>query len=77
MHRLFKVVFIILVLAWGAASLRHVQGQRGDGRPRQGADAAATLEIFDTGDKTAPLPSRVEWLARQTVTWAKDYEVEE
>ena len=77
MQRLFKVFFIILVLAWGAASLRHAQGQRGDGRPRPDADSAATLEIFDTGDKAAPASARIKWVASQSVTWAKDSEVEE
>ena len=77
MRRLFKIVFLVLVLAWGAASLRHAQGQRGDARSRQDADSAATLEIFDTGDKTAPASARIKWVAGQTVTWAKDSEVEE
>ena len=76
MRRLFKIVFIMLVLAWGAAGLRHAQGQRG-GRPQAAADPAAMLEIYDTGDKSAPTASRVQWITRQTVTWAKDYEIEE
>jgi hypothetical protein len=76
MRRLFKIVFIMLVLAWGAAGLRHAQGQRG-GRPQAVADSGAALEIFDTGDKGASTPSRIEWVTKQAVTWAKDYEVEE
>jgi hypothetical protein len=75
MRRLFKIIFVMLVLAWGAASLRHAQGQRG-GRP-QAADSGASLEIYDTGDKTASTPSRIEWVAGQAVTWAKDYEIDE
>ncbi|HYG81754.1 MAG TPA: hypothetical protein VD861_15260 [Pyrinomonadaceae bacterium] len=75
MQRLFKIVFVIVVLAWGAAGLRHAQGQR-RGQLQDAAPGAA-LEIFDTGDETASVPSRTEWLARQAVTWAKDYEIEE
>lgn len=71
MQRLFKIVFVVLVLAWGAAGLRHAQGQRQD------VGRGAALEIFDTGDHSASVPSRTEWLARQAVTWAKDYEIEE
>jgi hypothetical protein len=77
MRRLFKIVFIMLVLAWGAASLRHAQGQHG-GRPQAAAaDSGAALEIYDTGDKTASTASRIQWVTRQTVTWAKDYEIDE
>ncbi|HEY0376182.1 MAG TPA: hypothetical protein VGC87_04425 [Pyrinomonadaceae bacterium] len=76
MRRLFKIVFIMLVLAWGAAGLRHAQGQRG-GRLQSAADSGAALEIYDTGDKRASTPSRVEWVAGRAVTWAKDSEIEE
>jgi hypothetical protein len=76
MRRLFKIVFIMLVLCWGAASLRHAQGQRG-GRHQAAADSGAALEIYDTGDKMAPTASRIERATKQTVTWAKDSEIEE
>ena len=76
MRRLFKIVFIMLVLAWGSASLRHAQGQRG-GRPQAAADSGAALEIYDTGDKNAPTASRIQWVTKQTVTWANDYDIEE
>jgi hypothetical protein len=76
MRRLFKIVFIMLVLAWGAASLRHAQGQRGV-RPQAAADSGAALEIYDTGDKTASTPSRIERAAGQAVTWVKDSEIDE
>ncbi len=75
MRRLFKIVFIMLVLAWGAAGLRHAQGQHGG--QHQDADSGAPLEIFDTGDKSASTSSRIEWVAGQAVAWAKDYEIEE
>jgi len=71
MRRLCKIFFLILVLAWGAAGLRHAQGQRGDDT-LQDAD-----EIFETGDEIVSVPSRIEWAASQAVTWAKDSEVEE
>lgn len=71
MRRLCKIFFLILVLAWGAAGLRHAQGQRGADR-LQDAD-----EIFETGDEIASVPSRIEWAASQAVTWAKDSEIEE
>ena len=75
MQRLFKILFIVLVLAWGAAGLRHAQGRlRGQ---HQIASTVAAPEIFDAGDPLFPVPARIEWVARQTVTWAKDYEIEE
>ena len=70
MRRLFKTLFIVLLLAWGALGLSHSPA-------RQEADTGATLEIFETGDETAPAPSRIAWVAEQTVTWVNDYEVEE
>ena len=76
MRRLYKIVFLILVLAWGAAGLRHAQGQHGD-NGQQDLNSGATLEIFETGDETASLPSRIKWIASQAVTWAKDSEIEE
>jgi len=72
MRRLFKILFIILLLAWGALGLRHAQGQRGQSPVRQEA-----AEIFDAGDEAAPAPSRIAWVAEQTVTWVNDSEVEE
>jgi len=75
MRSLCKIVFLILVLAWGAAGLRHAQGQHDNGR--QDADSAATLEIFETDDETASVSSRIKWVASQAATWAKDSEVEE
>ena len=75
MQRLCKIVFIVLVLAWGAAGLRHAQGQHGG--QHQAADSGATLEIFETGDEAASPPSRIQWVTKQAVTWAKDYEIEE
>ncbi len=71
MRRLCKIFFLILVLAWGAAGLRHAQGQRG-ADTLQDAD-----KIFETGDKTASVPSRIKRVASQAVIWAKDSEVEE
>ena len=68
MRRLLKIVFIVLVLAWAALGLRHAQGSL----VRQEAD-----EIFDTGDETAPAPSKIAWVAGQTVTWVNDSEIEE
>ena len=70
MRRLFKILFIITLLAWGALGLRQSFA-------RQEADSGATLEIFEAGDETAPAPSRIAWVAEQTVTWVNDYEVEE
>lgn len=65
MRRLLKILFLVMLLAWGALGLRHSSAQQ---------DA---VEIFDTGDKTAPAPARIAWVAEQTVTWVDDYEVEE
>ena len=76
MRRLSKILFLLLVLAWGAAGLRHAQGQRGDGG-LQDADSGATLEIFEAGDENASAPSRIKWIAKRTVRWAKDSEIEE
>jgi hypothetical protein len=71
MRRLLKIVFIVLLLAWGTLGLRHSFA-------RQEADSATTtLEIYETGDKTTPAPSRIAWVAEQTVTWVNDSEVEE
>ena len=77
MRRLFKLVFIILVLAWGAASLRYAQAHRGNVVGQQVADSGAALEIYETGDETASPSSRIKTVAGQTVTWAKDYEIDE
>lgn len=71
-RRLLKILFLVTLLVWGALGLRHARGQRGPDPAPQEAD-----EIFDTGDKTAPLSSRIAWVAEQTVTWVNDYEVEE
>ena len=71
MRRLCKILFLILVLAWGAAGLRHAQGQRGADR-LQDAD-----EISETSDERASVPSRIKRVASQAVTWAKDSEMEE
>ena len=76
MRRLCKIVFIVLVLAWGAASLRHAQGHRGNVVGRQD-DSSASLEIFDTGDETAPPSFRIKMIANHTAAWAKDYEIDE
>lgn len=72
MRRLLKIVFIVTLLAWAALGLRHAQGQRDQSPARQ-----EVVEIFDTGDETAPATSRIAWVAEQTVTWANDSEVEE
>ena len=72
MRRLIKILFVIVLLAWGALGLRHARGQRGPDPARQEA-----VEIFDSGDKTAPASSRIAWVAGQTVTWVDDSEVEE
>ncbi|HKR02663.1 MAG TPA: hypothetical protein VJT09_18435 [Pyrinomonadaceae bacterium] len=78
MRRLCKIFFIMLVLVWGAAGLRHAQGQRGvDDRQWQEADPGKSLEIFETGDETASTPSRIGWIASQMATWTQDYETEE
>lgn len=76
MRRLCKIFFLILVLAWGAAGLRHAQGQH-DRDGRQEVDSSATLEIFETGDENASAPSTIQWVAGQAVAWAKDSEIEE
>ncbi|HKQ51882.1 MAG TPA: hypothetical protein VJT74_05900 [Pyrinomonadaceae bacterium] len=68
MRRLFKILLIVILLAWGALGLRHAQGSL---VPHE-AD-----EIFDTGAVTAPVPSRIAWVAEQTVTWVNDSEIEE
>ena len=77
MRRLLKILFVVMLLAWGALGLRHAQGRRGEDFARQGAAPAATLEIFETGDEAAPAPARIEWVARRTVAWVNDSEVEE
>ena len=76
MRRLCKIFFLILVLAWGAAGLRHAQGQH-DRDGRQDVNSGTALEIFETGDENASAPSRIQWVASQAVTWAKDSEIEE
>ncbi len=65
MRRLCKTLFIVLLLAWGAAGLSHSFARQ------------EAVEIFDTGEKTAPASSRIAGVAEQTVTWVNDYEVEE
>ena len=70
MRRLFKILFICALLAWGTLGLRH-------GFARQEPDSGEALEIFESGDKAAPAPARIAWVAEQTVTWVNDFEVEE
>jgi hypothetical protein len=79
MRKLVKIILILALLSWAAMGLRHAQGKRDDGVWRQDIplDSSARLEIFDVGDETASLPSRIKWLASQAVTWAKDSEIEE